>query len=359
MFEPYDAETNPNPNTSSIDRSKLVAAKRAVVEILERWSNQTNHIGVVFFGHRVAAGGEKQGTLIQDRYFAAHPFSPTLQPYEDVETVLPVGRFTDAEKSKVLRHLDTLLPWGQTPLYLSLYTAIQQTASTLGDETHDVIVISDGRNYQFNPHPSANITIDTVIELAKQSKTRIHLIGFGIPKSEFAEASEQYQRLAMETGGSTSFQVADSIALVERINSLTQPQSVLVQLPNADRVLASTGTDIPLPTISQTNTPITIEYKGITSTFPVSPTSGLKLFVSRDNKIQSAQYVASGHPSLHNLITPSQTISSVQLGVHSMKKVGGGYTWDLSLLNVDGSVAPRPNIIWQKSNQKRKQRIPI
>lgn len=342
MFDPYDAETNPNQNTSSIDRSKLVAAKRAVAEILERWSNQPNHVGVVFFGHRVAAGSETQGTLIQDRYFAAHPFSPTLQPYEDVETVLPVGRFTDAEKSKVLGHLDTLLPWGQTPLYLSLYTAIQQAASTLGDASHDVIVISDGRNYQFNPHPSANITIDAVIELAKQSKTRIHLIGFGIPKTEFAEAAQQYQRLSTETGGSTSFQIADSIALVERINSLTQPQPVLIQLPNDDRVLASTGTDITLPSVSQINTPITIEYKGIISTFPVSPTSGLKLFVSRDDKINSAQYVASGLPSIHNLITPDQTISSVQLGVHSMKKVAGGYTWDLSLLNVDGGVAPRP-----------------
>lgn len=342
MFEPYDAETNPSPNTSSIDRSKLLAAKRAVVEILKRWSNQQNHVGVVFFGHRVAAGGEKQGTLIQDRYFAAYPFSPTLQPYEDVETVLPIGRFTDVEKSKVLGHLDTLLPWGQTPLYLSLYTAIQQAGSTLGDETHDVIVISDGRNYQFNPHPSANITIDAVIELAKQYNTRIHLIGFGIPKSEFAEAAEQYHRLSVETGGSVSFQIADSIALVERINSLTQAQPVFVQLPNSDRVLATTGTDIPLPSISQINTPITIEYKGITSTFPVSPTSGLKLFVSRDNKIHSSQYVASGLPSIHNLITPEQTISSVQLGVHSMKKVASGYTWDLSLLNVDGGVAPRP-----------------
>jgi hypothetical protein len=346
MFEPYDAETNPiangSSNASSIDRSKLAAAKRAVVEILERWSNQQCHVGVVFFGHRVSASGEKQGNLIQDKYFAAYPFSPTLQPYGDVEPVLPVGRFTDVEKSKVLGHLDSLLPWGQTPLYLSLYTAIQQSANTLRDEPHDIMVISDGRNYQFNPHPSANITIDAVIELAKRFNTRIHLIGFGIPKSEFAEASEQYQRLASETGGSTSFQIADSVALVERINSLTQPQPVLIQLPNTDRVLASTGSDIPLPTVSQINTPLTIDYKGITSTFPISPASGLKLFVSHDNKITSAQYVSSGLPSIHSLITPEQSVASVQLGVHSLKKISSGYAWDLSLLSANGGVAPRP-----------------
>ncbi|MCU0718971.1 MAG: VWA domain-containing protein [Pirellula sp.] len=342
MFEQYDAESNQNPNSSPIDRSKLVAAKRAVAEILERWSNQPNHVGVVFFGHRVSAGGEKQGTLIQDKYFAAYPFSPTLQPYEDVETILPVGRFTDVEKSKVLSHLELLLPWGQTPLYLSLQTAIQQAANTTQDGIHDIIVVSDGRNYQFNPHPMANIAIDAVIEMAKRNNTRIHLIGFGIPKSEFAEASEQYQRLAVETGGSASFQIADSVALVERVNSLTQPQPVLVQLPNNDRILASTGTDIVLPRVAQINTPLTVEYKGVTSTFPVSPKSALKLFVSLDNKMSSAQYVASGYPSIHNLITPEQSVSSVQLGVHPLKKNGDGYAWDVSLLSADGGVAPRP-----------------
>jgi len=342
MFEPYDAESSQSPNSFPIDRSKLVAAKRAVAEILERWSNQPNQVGVVFFGHRVSAGGVKQGNLIQDKYFAAYPFSPTLQPYEDVETVLPVGRFTDAEKSKVLSHLELLLPWGQTPLYLSLHTAIQQAANTIHDGTHDIIVVSDGRNYQFNPHPSVNISIDSVLELAKRHNTRIHLIGFGIPKSEFAEASEQYQRLAVETGGSASFQIADSIALVERVNSLTQPQPVLVHLPNTDRILATTGSDILLPSVSQSNTPLTVEYKGVTSVFPVSPKSSLKLFVSLDNRISSAQYVASGYPSIHNLINPDQNVSSVQLGVHPLKKNTNGYSWDISLLNTNGGVASRP-----------------
>ena len=342
MFEPHDAESNQSLNSAPIDRSKLVAAKRAVAEILERWSNQPDQVGVVFFGHRVSAGGEKQGNLIQDKYFAAYPFSPTLQPYEDVEIVLPVGRFTDAEKSKVISHLELLLPWGQTPLYLSLHTAIQQAANKIQDGTHDIIVISDGRNYQFNPHSSANIAIDAVVEMAKRHKTRIHLIGFGIPKAEFAEAAEQYQRLAIETGGSASFQIADSVALVERVSSLTQPQPVFVQLPNTDRILATTGTDIPLPNVAQSNTPLTVEYNGLTSIFPVSPKSSLKLFVSVDNKISSAQYVASGHPSIHNLITPDQGVSSVQLGVHPLTKYSKGYLWDISLLSDSGSVVPRP-----------------
>lgn len=81
-----------------------------------------------------------------------------------------------------MNRLDLLLPWGQTPLYLAIQQAIEQTPNLGHGVSHDVIVVSDGRNYQFNPTPDKNVSIDSAIQQAKRLGVRILIIGFGIPE---------------------------------------------------------------------------------------------------------------------------------------------------------------------------------
>ena len=167
---------------NAIETSKLAAARTAISDILNRWRGGSDLIGVSLFGHRVALGTSAQGTLFQNRYYANFPFPQTLRACEDVETILPVGRFTDVEFSTVMNRLDLLLPWGQTPLYLAIQQAIEQTPNLGHGVSHDVIVVSDGRNYQFNSTPDKNVSIYSVIQQAKRLGVRIHIIGFGIPE---------------------------------------------------------------------------------------------------------------------------------------------------------------------------------
>ncbi len=113
MNEPQAMEsTFPITNNAS-PGTKLDAAKLALEKILGQWRNHDDLISVMLYGHRVAVGTPQQGTLFQTRYYAKFPFSQSLQAFEDVETILPLGRFTDAEMSMVMNRLEQVIPWAK------------------------------------------------------------------------------------------------------------------------------------------------------------------------------------------------------------------------------------------------------
>ncbi len=233
MVGPQNVESAPqNTPLDELRQSKLSAARLAIREILQRWKASPDHVGVIFFGHRITEGTPEQGSLFQDRYFRVHPFSQSLRAFEDVETILPLGRFGDVEYAKVLERMDLLLPWGQTPLYLSIQQALIESRGLDPNASHDIIVISDGKNYQFNPSPEKNVAIESIIAQAKEQRARIHVIGFGVPEAEFATANAQFQRLAQETGGSSTMEIGNAVDLIRHVEAIAQPDQYLVRSPS-------------------------------------------------------------------------------------------------------------------------------
>ncbi len=347
MIEPQQVEgtasiTPPN----AVDTSKLSAARRAMSDILNRWRDSTDLIGVTLFGHRVAMGNATQGTLFQNRYYSTFPFPQSLRAFEDVESILPVGRFADAEFAAVMNRLDLLLPWGQTPLYLALMHAMEQTPNFGNGVTHDVIVISDGRNYQFNPTPDKNISIDEVIDQAKRLGVRIHIIGFGVPASELAEATQQYRRLADESGGTATMQVANAIELVEKIDTLVQPETFVVRLATGESWQAPCNQPITIPTAISNNTPVWIDYGNHRRLVPVSPRSAIRMTIGADERLICADFTTEGLARRTSILNVNNAPSLFQLGSYQPRLQESSVVWHLSLLRSDEEVAQRPKYLW-------------
>ncbi|HET6422643.1 MAG TPA: vWA domain-containing protein, partial [Planctomycetaceae bacterium] len=144
---------------------KLDAAMEALTSLLNDLADQSEvQVGVLIYGHRVASGDTAAAGIVrQPLYRQRFPFPSTLQPYEDVETVLPIGRFGVIERSQIEDRLRFVRPWGETPLYLSILQGLEQFESVRADVTKTMVVITDGLNYQFNPAPEKQTQLDDVL----------------------------------------------------------------------------------------------------------------------------------------------------------------------------------------------------
>ncbi len=337
--------TGPAPTT------KLQLAKQAVASILQQVTNGSDPIGVIFYGHRVAVGNAEQGVLFQNRYQNRFPFPLNLAAYEDVETVLPVGRFGTVELSQVKDRLDLLLPWGQTPLYLAIDQAIRdiERYSPMTADTNyrgDVIVVSDGRNYQFNASVDKRLELEQVVASARRTGIRIHVIGFGVPKNEAEEASQQYLALASQSGGTAALQVADSLKLIENLQTIVRPRVFTVQLPKGERLEGVCGRPFVFDQRLSENTPIHIYFQEHHQLVPISPRSAIRFSVGANDQLTSARFKSLGTPVIASVTTTNRTQSPFQVNIHPPRFNQSAVRWLISLERSDGAVAQRPKYVW-------------
>jgi hypothetical protein len=283
---------NNSAATGSNATTKLDAARVALRQVLEQWRGGDDWIGFSIFGHRVASS-PGTGNLLQVKYLRAYPFSQDLQAYEDVESILSVGRFGDTEFASVMDRLNHLVPWGQTPLYLAILDALERMRSVDSAIPRDIVVVSDGRNYQFNPPAERNIPLEWVIDVAREQSIRIHLIGFGIPADETWEATQQYQRIASETGGTVVMQVANAMILIQNLKAHESTFQYQIQLPEGEPFVAQTNQEVPLPSPRALNTPLTIDFGGNRRVIPLNSGAAIQMR-SEAGKLVSAGY--SGRP---------------------------------------------------------------
>ncbi len=267
------ADSNPNNNRATL----LDAARVALTAMLAQISDPDTQVGLIAYGHRVATDRKGEGILIQKKYHSSFPFDPTLQPFADVETILPVGRFETLERSTIQRHFEQLAPWGQTPLFMSIVRGVQELATIHNDDDRDLIIITDGKNYQFNPTADANISIDQAIEMAKRHHVRVHMIGFGVPDAEAATSQQEFQRISSETGGRYVAEVNRASDLFTHLNSLVNTSKVFTVSSEFEAETASLNSAVTLSTVEAENTWNSLEYKGAQTWINVSPGMHLRL----------------------------------------------------------------------------------
>ena len=227
MIEPASNEVAAaNLGGNPLVGSKLEAAKVALLRLLKRLVGTSDRVSVILYGHRVADGTAQQGTLRQIRYDAHFPFATNLIAAEDVETILPLGRFDYAQYLQIEKRLQAVVPWGQTPLYLAIRQAIEQNLQATTSQ--DIIIISDGRNYQFNPSKDKHPSLDDITKLAQESNSRLHLVGFGVPKQEQKQTSDDYAELAKQSDGTYTTDIFAASELLVHLRKLLEPQSVRI-----------------------------------------------------------------------------------------------------------------------------------
>jgi hypothetical protein len=163
-------------------------------------------VGVRFYGHRLGWISQGDELAKQEDYKGTIP--DDLTPSEDVELVQPLGRFDGGVASKIDVLLNSLEPWGETPLYLSLMQALDDFNSDGAETRKSIIAITDGEDYQSlhnlnGPKPQPT-TLDMLLAAWERSKFRppIHILGFDIAANQAAAAREAFERIKKRTGGS-------------------------------------------------------------------------------------------------------------------------------------------------------------
>ena len=334
--------------------TKLDAASASLVTLLRPLINQHVQIGVTFYGHRMAVDRQGAGVLIQQQTFEAFPFSPTIQPFEDVEIAFPAGRFGDAELSLLQQRLAKLVPWGQTPLHLALQRTIQDMQRLPNRTSKDIIVITDGRNYQFNPTPDAVVSREQVVAAARQAGIRIHLIGFGIEDQEATAAATDFLAIAKGSGGQAINDVGSAPDLVRHLKQLTTAQTPIEVTVAGQTQTAALGETLVVPHILTDNTPAMIRVGGTAIDVPVSP--GMHLRMALD--LSTGGLRAEGYR--HDLVdigpmrtAMGQTVAA-RVGLHRVptplatQDTSGSSTQTvrISFQRDDGLVMDRPTETW-------------
>ena len=228
---------------------KLDAAREALLQLLDSLQDRHNlHLGVMLYGHRVAAGANSAaGPQWQRRYVTQFPCSTDLRPFEDVETILPPGRFRTLERDMVAQRLRLLLPWGETPLHLSLTESVRQLSRLDGMRRRTIVVITDGRNYQFNPTAEKRRTVDEVISTANESDVAIHLVGVGLPIDQRTRARAEFEQIAQATGGSCDVDVDDADRLRMKLRGLFALSKFSLTNSDGERLEQMVGQPISIP----------------------------------------------------------------------------------------------------------------
>jgi Mg-chelatase subunit ChlD len=211
-------------------RARMEIAKSKLQEMLQQLGRQDDvRVGVYFFGHRRGWSRENPNEAItQDSYAGADLEQlESLHPGEDVEEVLPLGRFGPLIAEQVIDKLETVVGWGQTPLYLALEQAQQAFAADDPDTDKSIVVITDGRNYQFappnNPLGPLNTTgVDDVLEAWRQYQAKVHIVSLALQAENVAAVEREFEQLAERTGGNY-VAVRNASTLIRELRSLLGP----------------------------------------------------------------------------------------------------------------------------------------
>lgn len=162
-------------------QSKMDAAKEALRDL--KGDLAAHQLGMTVFGHRI------------------DPKMPGA--CQDVETVLPIADFIDAEYDRVV---NSLRPKGNTPLAASLHQAATELMQRDRSTNKIVIVVTDG-NETCGGDPVA---------IAQQMQKlginiKVHVIGFGV------KPQEQLQLQALAKAGAGEFGLANTKADLESL----------------------------------------------------------------------------------------------------------------------------------------------
>ena len=347
---------------------RLELAKSALQGMLDQLAGETDtRVGVRFFGHRVGwSTTEPVRVLRREDYIRAIPLE--LAPSDDVELVLPLGRFDSLLAGQVEDLFTSVKPWGQTPLYRALLEAIGDFERDDPDTEKHIIVITDGVNYQFTPSATGQfaaprpITVDDVASAWEKQKPALHLVGFGIPEEEVAASEREYRDLIDRTGGTYQTSVAEAQVLLRKLDQLLTKATYDVLDASDDNVGVPIERDGSLggetgPT--RLGEPLAIQLAPqAAGSYTVASQQGRESILLRGGesaefelsadgrRLESVSYLA-GSPRFGQLITSAAGSSvSDQFGVHRPVIENGGVRFEFSLQHLQQRFTPRPAEIW-------------
>ncbi|MGC6447656.1 MAG: vWA domain-containing protein [Rubripirellula sp.] len=196
---------DPAASSSRMDLAK-VAMQDLMLQLRRRDGTK---VAVHFFGHRIGWSTDLPiRNLINPAFTGQVP--QDLAPNHDVETILPLRNLNLDGLSKVLSRLQSVQPWGQSPLYFSILQALDEFPNNDGESVKHLVVITDGANYQYSPpemKDERQTSLDDVLHVVNKKLVPVHILGLGMDPSHDGKAMSEFARVSVESGG--TFQTLD------------------------------------------------------------------------------------------------------------------------------------------------------
>ena len=148
-----------------------------------------------------------------------------LTPEQDVERILPVGRFDFTAARQVYQDLETLQAWGQSPLYVSVDRVLTKDFAAADAEVdRHIVVITDGKNYQFRPSSDAPQTVQNLVESARARQVSVHVLGLAMEDQPGRGNSIEFTQLAKNTDG-VHLNLSSSTDLLATLRAIFEPET--------------------------------------------------------------------------------------------------------------------------------------
>jgi len=325
---------------------RMEVAKAALMRMLDALAARGDaRVGVLLYGHRVGWSTKEPNQLLTQASWGG-AFPEGLKPYEDIETILPLGRFDNVAAAKVAQRLEKVKPWGETPLYLSLTQALREFKDEDPDAQRSIVVITDGVNYQFNPRPDKAKTAQDVLAADSARHIRLHIVGFGIQADEAQEAQREFGRLAGETGG-RYVSVSEAAALAETLEDILQRRPYTVVSPTGKTYKAQAGTAIDVNWERDEPQNFTVAIDELSEPIELSGGEAVELFVSPDEQSMISAAYNAGAPIFGTLVGGSpHDPDGIVVGVHQPLHEGTTVTFDVSLQHAQQHFVRRPREVW-------------
>lgn len=338
--------------------SKLEAAKNALQTMLNQLARQEGAlVGVKFVGHRIGWTTREPLSLSRQTNYG-RPIPEQVSPHNDVESVLSLGRFDALAAGEVSALMKTVVPWGQSPLYLGVIEALNELAQVDSDVDANVIVITDGLNYQFLPSTTEVVpadstqTVDDVVRAAEGKSVRVHVVGFGVDRSEAAAAEEQFTRIAKATQGSYQ-PLSDVSRIIPHLESLLGPS--VWELTALDGNVTSRRGARPTELGQVTTVEVVpgeanrfdASFRNAFETLTLFGGEAIDLRVSGNGQRLDVQPYAGNSPVLSRLVTGDRKLDSGYLiAVDKPMRTLEGLQLGVSLRHKDDQFVARPAEVW-------------
>ena len=324
--------------------SRLQIAKLALQSMLSKLAeDDVNRVGVICFGHRVGWDLKRPGMLLQQQEYNALIPDHT-RPYDDVETILPLGRFNASFANAVSGRLSSVRPWGESPLHLALIQALRQFENEDDDTDKAVVVITDGLNYQFNPPAASRKSVADVLGAENNRRVPVHIVGLGIAADQADAAQREFGALARLTGGSyVSAQEARTLA--ESLVVLQRLREYRVRNADGEVQVAELSRPIVVSTPADRQNEFVVSLGSAFETVSLRGGESVELVPSRDGLRLEVLGDEVGQPQFVPLLKADRETDLVA-GFRRPQRWGTRAAFEVSIQHRQRQFVPRPNEVW-------------
>lgn len=321
-------------------QTRFEAAKAALFALLQKLADkQDTRVGLSFFGHRVGWNPRnREQLLLQDQFLQGIPAG--LRPFEDVEMLLPVGRFDAGVLQTIKPLIDSTKPWGETPLYLAITEAVLELQNEDKLRSRRIIVVTDGVNHQVNPTPSRRRTINDVLQTLPEG-VRVDIVGFGIPDADTQQARDEFEAVTSQTEGQF-IPVDDVTELVQSLNGLVESEDFEVAMPTGEVTVSTPGQKISMR-ITEPSIHATVTMGSASEEIVITGGDAVQLQLSDDKQRLFVPRWLHGNPQFVSLGTGIPFAkSSIECGIQKVRLVDTEAIFGFSLQHATRQFIPKP-----------------